>query len=241
MKPCHQGAKKTTDKILTNFFWPGITSDVTRYCQSCDVCQRTLPKGKVTKVPLGIMPLIEIPFQRIAVDIVGPIQPMTERRNRYILTIIDYATRYPEAIPLPSIEAERVAEALVSVFTRVGIPREMLTDQGSQFTSEVMKHVSKLLSIKQVTTSPYHPIANGLVERFNGSLKQMLKRMCAERPSDWDRYVEPLLFAIRESPQESLGFSPFELLYGRKVRGPMSILKELWTGNVDVAKTKTTY
>ena len=237
----HQGAKKTTDKILTNFFWPGITSDVTRYCQSCDVCQRTLPKGKVTKVPLGTMPLIEVPFQRIAVDIVGPIHPMTERRNRYILTIVDYATRYPEAIPLPSIEAERVAEALVSVFTRVGIPREMLTDQGSQFTSEVMKHVSKLLSIKQVTTSPYHPIANGLVERFNGSMKQMLKRMCAERPSDWDRYVEPLLFAIRESPQESLGFSPFELLYGRKVRGPMSILKELWTGNVDVAETKTTY
>ncbi|XP_041470756.1 uncharacterized protein LOC121420251 [Lytechinus variegatus] len=237
----HQGAKKTTDKILTNFFWPGITSDVTRYCQSCDVCQRTLPKGKVTRVPLGTMPLIEIPFQRIAVDIVGPIQPMTERRNRYILTIVDYATRYPEAIPLPSIEAERVAEALVSVFTRVGIPSEMLTDQGSQFTSEVMNHISRLLSIKQITTSPYHPIANGLVERFNGTLKQMLKRMCAERPSDWDRYVEPLLFAIRESPQESLGFSPFELLYGRKVRGPMAILKELWTGNVDVAETKTTY
>ena len=148
------------------------------------MCQRTLPKSKVGKVPLGTMPLIEIPFQRIAVDIVDPIHLMTERKNRYILTIIDYATRYPEAIPLPRIEAERVAEALVSVFTRVGIPREMLTDQGTQFTSEVMKHVSKILSIKQITTSPYHPAANGLVERFNGTLKQMLKRMCAERPSD---------------------------------------------------------
>lgn len=78
------------------------------------------------------MPFIEIPFEQIAVDIVGPIHPMTERKNRYILTVIDYATRYPEAIPLPHIEAERVAEALISIFTRVGIPKEMLTYQGSQ-------------------------------------------------------------------------------------------------------------
>ena len=86
----------------------------------------------------------------------------------------------------------------------------MLTDQGSQFTSEVMKQVSKLLSVHQLTTTPYHPMCNGLVERFNGTLKQMLRRMCAERPRDWDRYINPLLFAVREAPQESLGFSPFE-------------------------------
>nr|XP_054751019.1 uncharacterized protein LOC129256850 isoform X2 [Lytechinus pictus] len=237
----HQGAKKTLQKVLTNFFWPGITTDITRFCRSCDVCQRTISKGRVPKVPLGKMPLIEVPFDRIAVDIVGPIHPVTEQKNRYILTVIDYATRYPEAIPLQNIEAERVAEALVSIFTRVGIPKEMLTDQGSQFTSEVMKQVSKLLSVKQFTTSPYHPAANGLVERFNGTLKQMIKRMCAENPNNWDRYIEPLLFAVREAPQESMGYSPFELLYGRKVRGPIAILRELWTGEADTAETKTTY
>ena len=85
-----------------------------------------------------------------------------------------------------------VAEALIEVFTRVGVPREILTDQGAQFTSGVMKevHVSRLLSMKQLTTTcmpyVYHPACNGLVERFNGSLKQMLKRLCAERPKDWD-------------------------------------------------------
>ena len=237
----HQGAKKTTEKILTNFFWPGINSDITRYCRSCDVCQRTLSKGRVTKVPLGKMPLIEVPFERIAVDIVGPIHPVTDQKNRYILTVVDYATRYPEAIPLPSIETERVAEALVSIFTRVGIPKEMLTDQGTQFTSDLMKEVSKLLSIRHFTTTPYHPAANGLVERFNGTLKQMLKRMCAENPRDWDRYITPLLFAVREAPQESMGFSPFELLYGRKVRGPLDIMKELWTGEVETSETKSTY
>ncbi|XP_038057353.1 uncharacterized protein LOC119728962 [Patiria miniata] len=237
----HLKVKKTTDRIMANFFWPALQADVRRYCQSCDICQRTVSKGRVTKVPLGEMPLIDTPFKRVAVDIVGPIQPITERGNRYILTLVDYATRYPEAIALRSIETERVAEALLEIFCRVGIPDEILTDRGSQFTSGVMKEVGRLLSIKQLVTSPYHPICNGLVERFNGTLKTMLKRMCSEKPNDWDRYLPAVLFAYREAPQESLGFSPFELLYGRTVKGPLTILKELWSGEVEDEEVKTTY
>lgn len=237
----HLKVKKTTDRILANFFWPAVQADVRRYCQSCDICQRTVSKGRVTKVPLGEMPLIDTPFKRVAVDIVGPIQPITERGNRYILTLVDYATRYPEAIALRSIETERVAEALLEIFCRVGVPDEILTDRGSQFTSCVMKEVGRLLSIKQLVTSPYHPICNGLVERFNGTLKIMLKRMCSEKPNDWDRYLPAVLFAYREAPQESLGFSPFELLYGRTVRGPLMILKELWSGEIEDEEVKSTY
>ena len=238
----HQGVKKTLDRILTSFFWPAIQSDVTRFCRSCDICQRTVHKGTVPKVPLGKMPLIDIPFQRVAVDLVGPIHPISEKGNRYILTLVDYATRYPEAIPLRNIDTASVGEALVDIFTRVGVPREILTDQGTQFTSDLMREISRLLSIRQLTTTPYHPSCNGLVERFNGTLKQMLKRLCAERPRDWDRYIGPLLFAYRDARHTSNGFSPFELLYGRTVRGPMSILKELWTGNKDEnEEVRTTY
>ena len=136
------------------------------------------------------------------------------------MTMVDYATRYPEAVALRTIETERVAEALVEIITRVGVPREMLTDQGAQFTSNLMKEISRLLSMKQLVTTPYHPQCNGLVEKFNGTLKNMLRRMCLERPREWDRYLPAVLFAYREAPQESLGFSPFELLYGRNVRGP---------------------
>ena len=187
------------------------------------------------------MPLIDTPFKRVAVDIVGPIEPRSDKKSRYILTIIDYATRYPEAVALPSIETERVAEALVEMFSRVGIPDEMLTDCGSQFTAEVMKEVSRLLLLQQLTTTPYHPVCNGLVERFHATLKQMLRRMCAERPKDWDKYLPALLFAVREVPQESLGFSPFELLYGRNVRGPMAILRELWSDEVNDEQVLSTY
>ncbi len=138
----HLGTRKTSDRVLAELFWPGVCGDVMRYCRSCDICQRTVAKGRVTKIPIGSMPLIDTPFKRVAVDIVGPIFPATDRKNKYILTLVDYATRYPEAIALPSIETERVAEALVDMFSRLGIPEELLTDRGSQFTSDIMKEIS---------------------------------------------------------------------------------------------------
>ncbi|XP_041375943.1 uncharacterized protein LOC121388603 [Gigantopelta aegis] len=237
----HLGTKRTVSRILAEFFWSGVQAEGKRFCQSCDICQRIITKGRVCKVPLEQMPLIDEPFKRVAVDLVGPLKPATEKGNRYILTLVDYATRYPEAVALKGIEAERVAEALVDIFCRIGVPREMLTDMGTQFTSTLMSEVSRLISLKQLTTTPYHPMCNGLVGRFNGTLKQMLKRLCAERPQDWDKYLSAVLFAYREVPQESLGFSPFELVYGHSVRGPMSILKELWTKEVQDDQVRSTY
>ena len=149
----------------------------------------------------------------------------------------DYATRYPEAVPLKDIQAETVAEALVNMFTRVGVLKEILSDQGSQFLSAVMKEMCRLLSLKQLVTTPYHPICNGLIEKFNGTLKNMLRHMCAEKPKDWDRYIRPLLFAYREVKQDILGYSPF----GRTVRGPMSILRALMTNEKVEPKVKTAY
>ena len=99
----HLGNRKTIDQVVAEFFWPGICGDVTRFCKSCDICQRTIQKGWVAKVPLGWLPLIDTPLKHVAVDIVGPIEPRLNNRSRYILTMMDYVTRYPEAIALPSI------------------------------------------------------------------------------------------------------------------------------------------
>ncbi|KAK3701802.1 hypothetical protein QZH41_005161 [Actinostola sp. cb2023] len=165
------------------------------------------------------MPLISKPFQRIAMDIVGAVD-RSRSGNKYIFTICDYATQYPEAIPLSSTEAGRIAKHLVVVFSRVGIPEEILTDQGTNFMSVLLQDVYQLLNIKRIRTSPYHPQTDGLVERFNSTLKSMLKKFVASNIKDWDDYLPYMLFAYREVPQESTGFSPFELLYGRRVRGP---------------------
>jgi len=132
----HIGIKKTTDKIQSAFYWPGIQGDVTRYYKSCDVCQKTVNKSSVPKVPLEEMPLIDKPFKRVAIHLVGPISPPSEAGHRYILTLVDFATRYPEAVPLKNINTETVAEALVDIFSRLGVPEEILSDLGTQFVSE---------------------------------------------------------------------------------------------------------
>ena len=237
----HCGIKRTLERVLSNFHWKDVSEDVRRYCKSCDICQKTVQKGRQGKAPLQKMPVIKEPFKRVAVDLVGPITPVSDRGHRYILTVVDYATRYPEAEVLKNIDTISVAEALVNIFCRVGFPDEMLTDQGTQFMSDIMKEVNRLLSIQQLRTTPWHPMCNGLVERFNGTLKMILKRMCAERPKEWDRYLPAVLFAYRSSIQDSVGFSPFELLFGRKVRGPMEILKAYWAKEEQDEDAKTVY
>lgn len=241
----HLGRKKTLARIQNKFVWPGISSDVSRFCRSCDQCQRTVDRGRVPRAKLGRMPIIEEPFRRVAVDLVGPLEPRASDGSRYILTVVDYATRYPEAVALKSCDTVSVAEALLAVFSRVGIPREILSDKGSQFTSEMMREFHRLLSVKSLTTTPYHAMCNGLVERFNGVLKKMLKRMCTEQPKEWPRFLNPLLFAYREVPQSSTTFAPFELIYGHTVRGPLSLLREVWEDegeeNEGEGSSKTVY
>ena len=225
----HMSTRRTKERIHRDFYWPGMNKDVQKFCQSCDQCQRTTSKGRNTRVPLGKVPVVGEPFAKVGVDLVGPMIPPSSRGHQYILVQGDYATRYPDATPLRNIRARTVAEALWEMWSRTGIPGQVLTDQGAQFTSKLMCEVYQLLSIKKSTTTPYHAQANGLVERFNGTLKQMLRRLCKDKPRDWDRHIPAVLFAYREVPQESMRFSPFELLYGRTVRGPIAVLKHLWT------------
>ncbi len=136
-------------------------------------------------------------------------------------------SRYPEAVPLRSIDAEHVDEELIKLFSRVGIPREILTDQGSNFTSRLLTEIYKLLHVHPIRTTPYHRQTDGLVERFNKTLKSLLRKTASDG-KDWDKLLPYLLFAYREVPQASTGFSPFELLYGRAVHGPLDVLKETW-------------
>ena len=154
---------------------------------------------------------------------------------------MDYETRYPEAVSLKNIDTETVAEALLDMYSQVAVSEEVLSDLGTQFTSDCMKEVPRLLSIRRLTTSPYHTACNELAEKFNGTLKQMLRRLCHEQPHQWHLFINTLLFAYREARQEAIGFSPFELPYGRTVRGPVQILKELWSEEEEVPEVTTSY
>jgi len=235
----HLGKMKTAKRILRRFYWPGIFGDVARHCMACEQCQKCSPR-QVKKAPLVPLPIMGEPFKRIAMDIVGPL-PRSSSGKRYILVICDYATRYPEAVALRSIDANNVAEELIKVFARVGVPEEILTDQGPNFISQLLSEVYRLLHIKPIRTTPYHPQTDGLVERFNHTLKAMLRKTAAEEGKDWDRLLPYLLFAYREVPQASTGFSPFELLYGRCVRGPLDVLKESWEASTKSSESVVSY
>ena len=128
--------------------------------------------------------MIDTPFKRVSVQLVGPIEPRSDKKSRYILTMIDYASRYPEAVALPSIETERMAEELIIMFSRVGILSEMLIEHESRVTIKVMNELSRLLSLQQLTTIPYRPYSKGPVGKSHARLKQVLLTMCAERPND---------------------------------------------------------
>uniref|UniRef100_A0A7M4FCE6 Integrase catalytic domain-containing protein n=1 Tax=Crocodylus porosus TaxID=8502 RepID=A0A7M4FCE6_CROPO len=173
------------------------------------------------------MPIIQEPFARVALDVVGPL-PRSTSGHRFLLVFIDYATRFPEAIPLRAVTGAKVAEELMKWVSRFGIPKEIVTDQGTNFMSAVMAALCRVLHVAHLRTTIYRPQTNGLVERFNATLKGMLRRCAQEDPAKWDLLVPPLLFAVRDAPQASTGYSPFRLVFGHRPRSLLDIVRESW-------------
>ena len=192
---------------MDRFFWPGIWADVRRWCAACPECQ-LVNTPTIPKPPLRPLPLVEIPFDRVAMDLIGPFDRSTQG-YRFILVLIDYATRYPEAVSLRNISTKSVAQALFQIIPLVGIPKEILTDQGTSFMSRTLRELYELLGMQSIRTSVYHPQTDGLVEQFNRTLKSIFRKFVHDDSRNWDRCLVHLLFAVREVPQASTGFSPF--------------------------------
>ena len=190
----HMGTSKTLSRIGTHFYWPGLAFDIRKYCATCPQCQLVARKLKSNRAPLSPVAFVTEPFRKIAIDIVAEL-PRSSTGYKYILTIVDYATRYPEAIPLRSVSSKTVADAIFQYFCRMGIPQELVSDQGSNFVGRLMTQLYEQLGITKIKTSVYHPEGNGLVERFNGTLKAMLKKFAQERVQSWDKFLPYLLFA----------------------------------------------
>ena len=165
-------------------------------------------------------------YGKVIVDCVGPL-PRTKSGNQYILPIMCASTHFPEAIPIRRITTPIIVKALIKFFTLVGLPRSIQSDQGSNFTSRIFKQVMQQLGITNNKSSAYHPQSQGALERFHQTMKTMMRTYCYEH-KNWDEGIPLLLFAIREVVQESLGFSPFELVFGHSVRGPLKLIKETW-------------
>ena len=156
-------------------------------------------------------------------DIIGPL-PLTPRQSRYILVCVDYFTRWPEAFPLSEISAFSVASVFSSHWlSRYGAPEQLHTDQGSQFESSLIANLCRIFNIRKSRTTPYHPQSDGLVERFNKTLKASL-RAYASNTSEWDLHLPYVLMAYRTAVQKSTDFTPAMLFLGRELRLPTDIV-----------------
>lgn len=221
-----QNKQKSKGSIVKHFFWPGLKSAVSRFCKSCHTCQLAgKPNQKIPPALLCPIPVISDPFERLIVDCVGPL-PKAKSGHQYILTIMCAATRFPEVVPLRTLKAKVVVKELLKFCTTFGLPKVIQSDQGSNFTSKVFKQALEKLGINHQTSTAYHPESQGALERFHQTLKTMLRRYCEETGGDWVEGLPFMMFAIRESVQESLGFSPAELVFGHTVRGPIMLLSE---------------
>ena len=192
-----------------------MLQDIEKYCRECTICQRTKPPIP-THVPLTTVP-IGRPWEMVAVDVLEV--PVSRHNNRYLLVIQDYMTKFAEAIPIPNQTAERITKELIKVFSRYGIPDILHSDQGKNFESTILRQTLDAFGMTKSRTTAYHPAGDGLVERFNRSLLQMLRAYVLHQ-NDWEEYLPLVLYAYRTAIHTSTGVSPFEFMFGRNAHKP---------------------
>ena len=212
----HPSIRATRTLVASKFVWHGLQKQVGAWAKACVACQ-TAKIHRHVKAPLDIFKVPQRRFDHINVDLVGPLPSC--QGFTYLFTIVDRFTRWPEAIPLADISSLTCARALVSQWiARFGIPSEISSDRGTQFTSDLWGSVTKLLGVRHSKTTAYHPQANGLVERFHRHMKAALRTRLTG--PNWIDELPWVLLGIRTAPKEDLGTSSAELVFGEPLTVP---------------------
>lgn len=210
----HPGTKATLKMLKERFVWPSMQKDCSAWVKQCIQCQ----KNKVTrhtKSPLGQFQPSDR-FQHVHIDVIGPLAP--SKGNRYLLTMIDRYTRWPEAIPIENQQADTVASAFISQWVaRFGVPDVLTTDRGSNFESNLFRALSERLGVTKIRTTSFHPQANGMVERWHRVLKSALMSV---DPIHWSEALPMVLLSLRSAIREDLQASPSLLVYGNSLKLP---------------------
>ena len=220
----HCGFRRTLASINRRFYWKDMYVQTSQYVASCEIC--VINRGfKNNQAPIQKFSRSDYPFQRIAMDCVGPL-PVSNSKNKFILVITDYFTRWPEAYPLESITTNDILKCLEKFVSSHGIPQHIVSDRGTNFVSKAAQSFYKKLGIIKHTTTSFHPQSDGCCERLNGTLLRSLKNIAFENRDDWDLYLNFALLAHRNAVHASTGESPSYLVYGRDLSVPNTILTD---------------
>ncbi|KAJ7994978.1 hypothetical protein DPEC_G00255140 [Dallia pectoralis] len=215
----HMGAERTLDLIRKRFYWPKMSAEVETKVKTCNRCirRKTMPEKAA--------PLVNIiatrPLELVCMDFLS-VEPDSSN-TKDILVITDHFTKYAVAVPTPNQKARTVAKSLWDhFFVHYGIPEKLHSDQGPDFESRTIKELCELIGTQKIRTTPYHPRGNP-VERFNRTLLNMLGTLENQKKSHWRDYVKPLVHAYNCTKNETTGFTPYELMFGRQPRLPVDL------------------
>ena len=218
---CHQlghfGVQKTVSLVQQGYWWWGITEmvrDIVKGCEECKLMRHSFAEPvEMTPVP------VKYPFHKVGIDLIAPLQT-TSAGNKYIVTCVDYFSKWVEARAIPDKTSRQTADFLYcDIVCRHGTPAEVLSAQGGEFPGHFQDLLDRLC-IDHRLTSPYHPQANGLTERFNQTLTRSLTKM-TRNTREWDREIPTVLLGYRASVQASTRFTPFHILRGQDMQLPM--------------------
>ncbi|UYV63892.1 K02A2.6-like, partial [Cordylochernes scorpioides] len=217
------GVTRTMHRLKDKYFWPSMLKDVVEYVRTCHLCQSR--KGS-NQLPAGLLhpiPAANYPFERVGIDFLGPL-PSSKNRKKWMIVLTDYYTKYAETKAVIDATAREVAKFLTeNVILKHGAPRYLISDRGSQFTSNLVKEITKICQIQHCLTTSYHPQTNGLTERLNRTLINMISMYVNVDQRNWDEILPFITHAYNTTIQETIKYSPFFLLYGRE---PVSILDD---------------
>ena len=209
----HFAAKETRRRLEEIYYWPSLASTVEEFCRACIVCQKsaTHPNLDHPMNPITTSAIME----RVAMDLIVDL-PYTLRGNRHILVIVEMCSKYPFAVALRDKTALSVAEGLWSYITMFGPPSEIMSDNGTEFANNVVTALCSKIKTSRVFTAPYNPRVNGMVERFNRTLKTTLRKLSHAHPADWDLWLDTALLAYRTRVHDSTKVTPFELMFASR-------------------------
>ena len=233
----HQGRNRMVELLRPYFYWPSISRDCMLHIKQCETCQRQ-DKSKSKPSPMQTRESSSIPFENISIDLVGPF-PVAVGGFKYLLTAVDLATQWPEAILLRTTTAKIITKSLMSIIARCGFPARITTDNGPQFKGDFFKKWVKHQGIQHVLSSPYNPQGKGVVERLHQTLNTMISKL-TDKKSNWASTIPMTLYFLRSTPCSTTGMSPFLARQGWEPATPLHLLYRVWDrqdeGNVDIAE-----
>ncbi|CAF4223468.1 unnamed protein product [Rotaria magnacalcarata] len=230
----HFGRNKTIQKIQQRYFWPNMISDIRHYVKSCLPCLQNNP---LRQKPPGALKPIKPPegiWQLLTMDFHGPITPITKHGNKYIISLTDVLSKFVIAKAVRDCTASTAARFLTEeVILKYGTPKCILTDNGTHFTAAMMTELFKKIGITHLYSTPYHPMTNGQIERFNATMDAKIATLSNDKRTDWDEQLPFVTFNYNTSIHTTTGQIPFELIYGRSPILPIDQQQPLVTLSQD--------